>query len=43
MTIYNIENMDLETGVSGFTYIHFNSLIHIDVPLAHLTCYESTP
>ena len=42
--IYNIENTDLEIGVSGISYIYFHLLIHIDVPagLAHCECYTST-
>ena len=40
---YNIENTDLEIGVSGI-YIYYNILTHIDVParLAYFTCYAST-
>ena len=42
--IYNIENTDLEIGVSCISYIYDNILAHIDVLalLAHFTGYALT-
>ena len=42
--IDNIENTDLEIGVSGVFYVNYNILNHVDAPgrLAHFMRYAST-
>ena len=41
--IYNIENTDLEIGVSGILLRYYYILMHVNVPdrLAHFTRYAS--